>query len=125
MEKTTTQEALEILEAIPAEDWMTGEFVNSDGSRSCALGWYARKKYPELEEITSDFHKKYYENNELFWERTMELRNISSKFINAKYSQYGDIAIVNNLGGHINSYTEPKIKDRVIHLLKDMIEAGY
>jgi hypothetical protein len=35
-----------------------------------------------------------------------------------------DIADVNNNPVH-NGYTEPVIKDRVIHLLIDMIAAGY
>jgi hypothetical protein len=56
--------------------------------------------------------------------RSNSIRNLSDKFI---YEKYGvgctDIATVNNRP-FLNDYIEDNPKDRVIHLLKDMVEAG-
>lgn len=52
-------------------------------------------------------------------------RQLTEKFLRDKHGLEGtDISSVNN-GPYVNGYTEPKIKDRVMHLINDMIEAGY
>lgn len=130
VKETIAQEAKRILEAIPANKWMINEFVSKDGTKSCALGWYGRIKYSELEEIAGEYHEpyKYWEYNSMFWSKTVELRKATQNYIKKYIGTWGDIAIVNNYDGSsrpINGYTEKEIKDRVIHLLDDMIKEGY
>jgi hypothetical protein len=111
MDKTIAQEALELLEPIPAKEWIEGNY-EEDG-QSCALGWYAKKKYP-----------KGLKNGESFYDASLPLRVASEQFILNKYKLYRDIADVNN-DTNTNNYKQKTIKNRVIALLKDMVKAGY
>ncbi len=104
----TAKQALEIIEPIPAEDFCTGDFKNFKG-QSCALGHIHRAKGDESG----------YGDNDGYG-----LRQLTQKYISEVHNEYADIASVNN-NPYVNGYKEPVIKDRVIHLLKDMILAGY
>lgn len=53
-------------------------------------------------------------------------RKLTEKFLKEKHNTEMEecIAAVNNRPD-VNGYTEPVIKDRVMHLVEDMIAAGY
>ena len=121
MSNTIAQKALELLEPIPASAWMTDDFT--DGiSKCCVVGHYTRLTSGDPNNFSKDNCSDY--TNE--WGFTSPLRAASRKFLwNRAISQHEstDITAINNLGYGI--YMERDIKDRVIHLLKDMAKAGY
>jgi len=51
-------------------------------------------------------------------------RYLTAKFLKEKHGISASGATVNN-SPTINGYTEPEIKDRLMHMLTDMVEAGY
>lgn len=108
--KVDATKALEILSPIPAEKFIIGSYQGyRDPSRGCALGLIHMHFNPA--DAHGDLHG-------------FGIRQLSERFLVERYNIAEDIASVNN-EDNINGYTEPVIKDRVIHLLKDMIEAGY
>ena len=121
MEKTLAQEALELLSSVPAEDFIVDKFTDGNG-KCCAIGHYLRLKgnnpYDYNYENCNDDYTDDCTN------KKRSFRNLTRKFIKEKHDTYDDVASVNN-DPFINGYTEPVVKDRVIHLLKDMVEAGY
>lgn len=53
------------------------------------------------------------------------LRTLTEEYLTKYHNlHHADGASVNN-GPNLNGYNEPVIKDRVMHLLQDMIAAGY
>jgi hypothetical protein len=116
--KTLAQEAFELLSPIPAENWIMGEFT--DGvSKCCGIGHYMRLRSRNPD----DYSRSNCDDFELVG--NCDLRNISLKFLSEKYgTEYENLATVNN-SGSVNGYKEDNPKDRVLHLLRDMIEAGY
>lgn len=106
-----SKKALEILEAIPTEKFVHGDFKREEGgvTKGCALG-----------------HIHMHFGSEDGWGdyNGYGIRQASSLFLKKRYGLVASIAYVNN-SDNVNGYTEPEIKDRVIHLLKDMVEAGY
>jgi hypothetical protein len=113
--ETIAQKAYRLLSSIPAEQWCVGEFSDGVGA-CCALGHWTR--------LNSDNPEDYSEDN--CWEdSSCDLRKASRKFMEDTYGYtYANIASVNNETEY-NGYNEPVIKERVLHLLTDMITAGY
>jgi hypothetical protein len=103
----TTQEALDIILPIPEDQFCVEEFENSRVQR-CVLG--------AVQHAVSG--KALRDGN------GYGLRKKSREFLLDKHGIPYDISCVNNRN-ETNGYTEPVIKDRVVHLLNDMIKAGY
>tara|TARA_R110000868_G_scaffold14426_3_gene67161 strand:+ start:15888 stop:16244 length:357 start_codon:yes stop_codon:yes gene_type:complete len=113
--ETVAQEALRLLLEIPAEDFITDRFSDGKG-KCCAIGHYTRLK--------SNNPLDYGNDNCIDLGNSL-LRRRSSHFLVKKHNlnSFNNIATVNN-ANNVNGYTEPVIKDRVIHLLKDMVNEG-
>jgi hypothetical protein len=108
------KKAYELLSPIPADKFLVGDFTNGSDA-CCSIGHYKR--------LTSD------NPNDFSWrncddQNYCDLRRATTKFMMEKHAANADIADVNNDPVY-NGYDEPEVKDRVLHLLKDMIEAGY
>lgn len=114
MEKTIAQEALEILEPIPHDQWTTDMYHNEDQTQCCAIGHFNRAKSGKPD---------YSEAEALLREKSYKFLTASGIIIPTKYATI-DIVSVND-DDFIKGYNEDNPKDRVIHLLKDMVEAGY
>lgn len=114
--QTIGQLALELLSPIPEEKFITGVFTNRSDS-CCALGHFHR--------LTSPNPKDYSLWNCINPHEGLDLRSVTAKFLRKTHNTGGlDIAIVNNKPD-VNGYTEEDPKSRVIHLLQDMVKAGY
>lgn len=101
----TTQELIDLLEFVPEEKWITGSYETIYGS--CAMGHI----------------NKHYGN--VAWTSPIEygVRSRVMNFIGSKYNIRADIVNVNDTT-EVNSYNEEHPKHRVLHLLRDMKEAG-
>ena len=116
-QETVAQEALRLLSPIPEEAFITGNFGDGEG-KCCAIGHYVRLKSKNPNDFTED-------NCRDFGTECVKLRVESGVFLKKVHSLQGyDLPDVNN-DSDINGYTEPVIKDRVIHCLKDMVKHGY
>jgi hypothetical protein len=104
---TKAQQIKDILEPIPAKKFIKNKY--GDGKRCCSLG-FIHLHYNPLDP-KGDFNG-------------FGARQLTNKFLNEKYEISIDIADINN-DSSINGYNESRIKDRVMHLINDMIEAGY
>ena len=115
--ETLAQKALRLLNEVPSDEFITGDYTDKVG-KCCAIGHLER-----LTKDPSDYsNKNCYDNTTTFG---YAVRTASTKFIKEKHNtDYACIAEVNNKP-RLNGYTEPVIKDRVIHLLKDMVAEGY
>jgi hypothetical protein len=101
------QDIKNILEPIPAEQFTTMVYEDQKG-RCCALG---------------HIHKAL--SGDAIGDRNgFGARKLSTEFLSKTYRLSESIADVNNEGG-INGYNETDPKSRVMHLLDDMIKAGY
>lgn len=104
----TAQEMKDILEPIPADQWCAWHFHL--GTQCCFLGHInkAIKDNP-----SGDFNG-------------FGARQLTAKYLKEKHgiTDGSSGASVNN-EPTINGYTEPVIKDRVMHLIDDMIKDGY
>jgi hypothetical protein len=111
----TASKALELLKDIPEEDFITKTFTDGQG-KCCAIG--------HLQRLTSQDPTDYsFRNcNEVI--RVNPIRKISEEYITKVHSTFADIASVNN-EDTVNGYNEDTPKKRVLHLLEDMIKAGY
>lgn len=110
---TKAQEILDIIEPIPAERFITYDYGTEDG-RSCFLGHIHRRLNFQGDESNymGDFNG-------------FGARDLTGKFLeNVHGLQDIDGADVNNRND-INGYNEKGIKDRVMHMLNDMVAAGY
>lgn len=114
--ETVAQEALRLLTPIPAEDFITGKFSDGRG-KCCAIG--------HIKRLQSNNPSDYSSFNCAEINRVHPIRSVSAVYLKDVHNAapHANIASVNN--NDINGYTEPVIKDRVIHLLNDMIAAGY
>ena len=116
MEETPAQEALRLLSSVPAEKYITHSF-SDENNQCCAIGHYIRLKSGDPNNYSTENCSDYFFN--------FSIREMSTNFIKHQYGIQGaSIATVNN-GNAVNGYSEPAIKDRVIHLLQDMVKAGY
>ena len=110
------QQILDIIEPIPADKFIAGKFGNSntpDDGCSCFGGHIHRALSPAgTKDFLGDFE-------------AYGAFKLTARFLKNKYGlDYANGATVNNCD-RVNGYTESVIKDRVVHLLKDMIAAGY
>lgn len=117
---STAQQALMILESIPKEQWCTGVLSNHDGTH-CALGHTYNHNY-------GYYPKDYVEN--MYDPYTQKINELTIKYHNDKYDLNISLSDVNDGDYAISTlepipYPETHPKDRVIHCLKDMVEAGY
>lgn len=114
-EQTTTigQELLSIIENIDENLFCKDSFENEQGQR-CVVGHYNKVKYNNPHQF-SEHHKI-----------DDPIRKITAKFFAEKYNvvSINGIAWINNFDT-FPPYTEVKIKDRVVHVIKDMVAAGY
>lgn len=115
--ETIAQKALRLLSEVPEEDFIMGRFTD-EVSKCCAIGHFVRLTSPNPTNFSFLNCSDNYSCSDKI------LRTISESFLQRKNISDKNIATVND-STEINGYTEPGIKDRVIHLLKDMIEAGY
>jgi len=113
--ETIAQKAYRLLSPIPAEQWCVGYYSN-EKRQCCAIGHWTR--------LHSADPNDYSEDN--CWENDSDnLRKVTQEYMSEKHGYtYVDIAAVNN-DSQWNGYNEPVTKDRVMHLLTDMIAAGY
>ena len=116
MEKITNfTQIKEIIEPIPADLFITDLYGFYDNSgRSCFLGHIHRKLNPEKNErnFKGDF-------------RGYGARKLTAKFLSEQHGlKAKDGTDVNN-EPTVNGYNEPVIKDRLMHMINDAIEAGY
>lgn len=111
--ETVAQKALRLLSEVPKESFIVGEFGDGNG-KCCAIGHYVRL----TSENPNNFHHQACHDN-----FQSDLRLVSKQFLMEKHSLRGCIADVNN-DNDINGYKAPEIKDRVIHLLEDMVKEG-
>jgi hypothetical protein len=113
--KLTASKAIELLKDIPEEDFITDRFTDKQG-KCCAIG--------HLQRLTSQNPTNYSQNN--CSDRIEgDIRIASNKYLTEAYNlSYESIASVNN-ENTINGYNENTPKQRVLHLLEDMVKAGY
>jgi len=120
---TTAQQIKDILEPIPAELFQTDYFGHTqapdaknsgeiDNGCSCALGHIHRHFYPHDKEAVGD-------------RCGFGARQLTNNYLSDKHRIFGASIVAVNNKQSINGYTEPEIKDRVMHLLDDMIRDGY
>lgn len=112
-EKTLAQKALDILSKVPHDKFIVDRYTNTLDS-CCAIGHLSR--------LTSENPTDYgfpncYDEIGSF---AYSVREASAKFL----CYHPDISSVNNTE-YIKPYVEPLAKDRVIHLLTDMVKSGY
>lgn len=107
---TKASEVKAIIEPIPNEEFITGKFMNSRG-QSCFLG-HINRTISLSGDANEDFNG-------------FGTRELTAKFLREIHgSNYLDGTHVNNWND-INGYNEDNPKDRVMHLVNDMIKAGY
>ncbi len=111
---TIAASALRLLSDISPDYFISGAY--SDGSRCCAVGHYVR--------LTSDDPSDYSLANCSDAVRGNELRRVSEKFMMKRLGRYSSVIAVND-GKPDTGYTEAGIKDRIVRLLNDMVDAGY
>ena len=105
-----------LLEPLDHSEFIERLLTDKNG-HCCSLGHLAR--------LTSENPGDYSIGNCCGYDyRLDDFVNITHEFIMNKYRISGSITTVNNLSS-VGVYNEPLIKDRVIHLLDDMIAAGY
>lgn len=130
--------AIELLEPIPEDDFIVGRFTDYI-DKCCVIGHLSRLVSANPDDYSADncsdgrrVRHGLEDRMEIpapGKEGVFDLRITSRKFIQSTYPEYADdfnaeISGVNNDDG-INGYNEPVIKDRVMHLLRDMDAAGY
>lgn len=111
-EKTVAQKALDFLSNIPNDEFITDRYTNGV-DKCCALGHLSRQTSQDPKDYN---YPNCYDEIEGF---AYSVREASEKFL-----VHQDISTINNKQ-HIRPYIQPEPKDRVIHLLTDMIKNGY
>jgi hypothetical protein len=96
----------------PANNQINKDFLPIDNGSSCFLGHIHRYFKPEDIKATGD--RNGYGANQLI-----------IRFFHEKYKTFVNATSINDALNINVFYTEPIIKDRIMHLLNDMIEAGY
>lgn len=125
-QETIAQEAYRLLKDVDTNIWIE-MFMSNGCGVGCALGQYNRLKSKDI----TDFSEQNMAERYMVSPPSINLREISTEFLHKKYNltrvKVGeliiDIATINN--GHFEDYQESTPKERVLHLLTDMIEAGY
>jgi len=124
--ETIAQEAYRLLKDVDENKWIE-TFMSNGCGLGCALGHYNRLK----SENPSDFSETNMASRFSINMYSNKLRETSNTFLSEKYTNiskdinkdYRDIANINN--NKCEDYQESTPKERVLHLLTDMIEAGY
>ena len=115
MSQTIAQQALDILTPIPVDHFITGKYSGNDGYNGqfhCAMGFFNLA-------VNKNDHPTYAVHSDV----EFVLRKASREFIRSKgILGSADIIVVNDRP--VGEYNESNPKDRVIHLLNDMIAAG-
>ena len=101
---TTFKQIKEIIEPIPADRFCTGEFLNGRG-QSCFIGHINNH-------ISGNPGNDFYGSG---------ARLLTERFLLEEHGVYATGAAVNN-ANDINGYTEPIIKDRLMHMIEDGIK---
>lgn len=106
------QQILDIILPIPKEHFIAEYYGITDTPKSCFLGHIHRELSGNPDDFTGDFNG-------------YGARELTARFLQHHHTiEDVDGTWVNN-EPTINGYTEPEIKDRVVHMLEDMIKAGY
>ena len=116
---TSFKQIKEIIEKVPADKFQTHAFGMSrsfgdnngpeDNGKSCFLGHIHRHFDPEDEGRATGDYDGY------------GARHLTKQMIEEVHGLYNDGADVNNYPT-INGYTEPEIKDRLMHMIEDGIK---
>jgi len=114
--RLTTKRALQLLEGVPEEKFTTGAYTRQIEEKCCSLGHFSR--------LTSINPNNFSYSNCSRPDIINRFADKTYKFIVEKYKERANLASVNDDKG-VNGYIEETPKKRVIHLLKDMIAAGY
>lgn len=118
--ETVAQKALRLLSPIPADQWCTDKY--SDGVNSCCARGH-------LNRLTSPFDPNNYSRDScgVGWGNTPILTTAVREFFEKQYNikEFFELLAAVNDDNDIAIYTEETPKDRVIHLLTDMVAAGY
>lgn len=101
-----------ILLPIPPEKFITDYFGKHGTDNSCFLGHINRALSLKGQ---SDYMGD--------WDG-YGARDLTYKFLSEEHGIHTSGVEVNN-APNVNGYTEPVIKDRVMHMVEDMIKAGY
>lgn len=111
-EKTLAQKALDILSDVPHDKFIIDSYTDRI-DRCCAIGHLSRL----TSENTADYSfQNCYDEIGSF---AYSVRESSNNFL-----EHQDISNVNN-NQYVSPYIEPVAKDRVVHLLTDMVKSGY
>lgn len=116
---TTFKQIKEIIEPIPADKFCTGSLGYEDGS-SCYLGHIYRKMNKDRNILGIKFNnpnKTGTSSGGSFFGAAELTKNMLKEVHNIEASAFS----VND-GEHINGYTEPVIKDRLMHMIEDGIK---
>lgn len=116
-EETIAKKAYRLLSPVPAENWLERRFTNTE-DKCCFMGHYQR-----LTSLDPNDYSNYNCCDFAHVQKTISLRETTRRFLWKKHKIACDGSDVNN--EHTNGYTEDNPKDRVMHLLQDMIKAGY
>lgn len=111
-------QAKNLLMPIPKEDFITNQYSDRKG-KCCAIGHLVRLESADPNDYSTD-NCADTDGGRWF---SHPIRKVTKSFIKTTHGDLGDISDVNN-HTEINGYTEGNPKDRVMHLLDDMIEAG-
>jgi len=125
--KEILQDALNILEPIPANKWGEGMYYSPKTDCFCALGHYSYAKgspkpYFSISALIVDSDGNIIPENKQMPVVSLPLRNASKEALKILYPSapyFADISVINNF--LFNKYNEPETKDRVIHFLKDAV----
>lgn len=107
----TAKDALELLEPIPEEQFITGDYW--DGKNGCCTVGHLRRL---LSPDKSDYNYAHHSN--------AIVSNFSNKvaaFIRETTTYFGGVVTVNDRT-LISKWNDPTSKQRVVHLFKDMAE---
>lgn len=110
--------ALELLEPIPGDEFITGNFTNGI-DKCCSEGHLVRLLSNNPNDYSEPNCMPTSASNGLLW-----FIHQVTEFYAKQYPEVSVCMTFINDFEH-SGYTEPKIKDRVIHLLKDMKKSGY
>lgn len=116
--ETAAQKMYRLLSPIPGENWMCDMFTDGKG-KCCFIGHYQR--------LTHGNPDDYSTKNCTDWNSRAKpslARSLTRRFLQDVLHIAYDGSDVNNRAS-VNGYTENNPKDRIMHLLQDMIKAGY
>lgn len=117
-EETEAEKMYRLLNPIPKENWITNKFTDEMG-KCCFIGHYSRLISKNPSDYSDENCNDWYD-----YKQRGNARNLTLRFLQSIGYTNHNGASVNNVN-NINGYTEDNPKDRVMHLLKDMIKAGY